>query len=62
MWSASDVDLILVPGDGPAAAGDLQWLLHQTLDQWSTPSGHHVKACGTHEYPLPLPVHRDECA
>lgn len=49
--------LVLLPGDGPAALGDLQWMLCPAPGHWPAPSGCGRGAPGAQQRALSLPVH-----
>ncbi|KAM6243606.1 transmembrane protein 268 isoform 2-T2 [Porphyrio hochstetteri] len=49
--------LLPVPGDGPAAPGDLQWMLRPAAGHWPPPSGCGRGAPGAQQCALSLPVH-----
>lgn len=49
--------LVLVPGDGPAAPGDLQWMLRPAPGHRPTPSGRGRGAPGAQQHALSMPVH-----
>ena len=51
--------LVLIPGDGPAAPGDLQWMLRPAPGHWPASPGCGGGARGAQRRALPLPVHRD---
>lgn len=54
--------LLLIPGDGPAAPGDLQRMLRPAPGHRPAPSGHGRGASGAQQRALSLPVHRDHRA
>lgn len=54
--------LLLVPGDGPAAPGYLQWMLRPAPGHRPSPSGHARGAPGAQQRALSLPVHQDHRA
>lgn len=51
--------LVLIPGDGPAAPGDLQWMLCPAPGHRPAPSGRGRGAPGAQQCALSLSVHRD---
>lgn len=59
----ADTDpLVLVPGDGPAAPGDLQCLLRAAAGQWPAAPSCALWALGGQQCALPMPVHPSLCA
>lgn len=53
---------LLVPGDGPAAPGDLQWMLCPAPGDRAAAPGHGGGAPGAEQRALSVPVHPELCA
>lgn len=54
--------LLLLPGDGPTAPGDLQWMLRPAPGHGPAPSGRGRGTHGAQQRSLSLPVHPDHGA